>query len=61
MTNMPTKNYLAVDLGATSGRTIIATYDGHKVEMQELTRSRTRRFRSAAIFSGISPTFITKS
>ena len=35
---MPTKNYLAVDLGATSGRTIVATYDGKKVEMRELTR-----------------------
>ena len=32
------KNYLAVDLGATSGRTIIATFDGKKVEMNELTR-----------------------
>ena len=35
---MPIKNYLAVDLGATSGRTIVATYDGQKVEMRELTR-----------------------
>ena len=31
-------NYLAVDLGATSGRTIICSYDGSKVEMRELTR-----------------------
>ncbi len=30
--------YLAVDLGATSGRTILASYDGEKVEMEELTR-----------------------
>jgi len=35
---MPIKNYLAVDLGATSGRTIVASYDGQKVEMRELTR-----------------------
>ena len=35
---MPTKNYLAVDLGATSGRTIVASYDGQKVGMRELTR-----------------------
>ena len=35
---MSTRNYLAVDLGATSGRTIVATYDGTKVEMRELTR-----------------------
>ncbi len=35
---MSTRNYLAVDLGATSGRTIVATYDGQKVEMHELTR-----------------------
>lgn len=35
---MATRNYLAVDLGATSGRTIVATYDGNKVDMRELTR-----------------------
>ena len=35
---MKTNNYLAVDLGATSGRTIIASFDGKKVEMKELTR-----------------------
>src|SRR5574344_584657 len=35
---MSTKNYLAVDLGATSGRTIVASYDGKKVDMRELTR-----------------------
>lgn len=35
---MSLKNYLAVDLGATSGRTIIASYDGQKVDMRELTR-----------------------
>lgn len=38
MTTMPIKNYLAVDLGATSGRTIVASYDGKKVDMHELTR-----------------------
>lgn len=36
--NMEIKNYLAVDLGATSGRTIVASYDGSKVTMRELTR-----------------------
>ena len=30
--------HFAVDLGATSGRTILATYDGKKVEMQEVSR-----------------------
>lgn len=35
---MTPNNYLAVDLGATSGRTILASYDGDKVEMNELTR-----------------------
>lgn len=35
---MAVKNYFAVDLGATSGRTIIASYDGKKVDMRELTR-----------------------
>ena len=35
---MTTKNFFAVDLGATSGRTILATYDGGRVEMKEITR-----------------------
>ncbi len=30
--------HLAVDLGATSGRTILAGFDGEKIETQELTR-----------------------
>ncbi len=34
-----TKTYhLAVDLGATSGRTILASFDGEKVDMQEIAR-----------------------
>ena len=32
------KNFFAVDLGATSGRIILATFDGTRVHMQELTR-----------------------
>lgn len=32
------KNYLAVDLGATSGRTVLASYDGERVDMQVWTR-----------------------
>ena len=32
------KNYLAVDLGATSGRTVLATYDGERVTMNLWTR-----------------------
>lgn len=32
------KNYLAVDLGATSGRTVLATYDGERVDMRVWTR-----------------------
>ena len=35
---MTTKNFFAVDLGATSGRTILATFDGSRVEMKEITR-----------------------
>ena len=31
-------NYFAVDLGATSGRTILATFDGKKIDMKEITR-----------------------
>ena len=30
--------YLSIDLGATSGRTIIASYDGKRINMRELTR-----------------------
>ncbi|MBO4612341.1 MAG: rhamnulokinase [Bacteroidaceae bacterium] len=32
------KYFLAVDLGATSGRTVLSTFDGNRVEMQEWTR-----------------------
>ena len=32
------KHFLAVDLGATSGRTILSTADGEKVVMREFTR-----------------------
>ncbi len=32
--------HFAVDLGATSGRTILASFDGNKVEMQEISRFR---------------------
>ncbi len=35
--------YLSIDLGATSGRTIIAKYDGERVEMSELTRFETKQ------------------
>ena len=34
------KHFLAVDLGATSGRTVLASFDGQKIEMSELTRFR---------------------
>lgn len=37
---MEKSNYLAVDLGATSGRTVLATFDGQKIKMRELTRFR---------------------
>lgn len=30
--------HFAVDLGATSGRTILASFDGEKVDMQEVSR-----------------------
>ncbi len=32
------KHYLAIDLGATSGRTIIGTLDKGRVDLEELTR-----------------------
>jgi len=31
-------HYLAVDLGATSGRTVLASFDDHRIEMREFTR-----------------------
>ena len=31
-------NFLSVDLGATSGRTVLASFDGNRIEMRELTR-----------------------
>ena len=31
-------SFLAVDLGATSGRTVLATFDGQRIEMREFTR-----------------------
>ncbi len=34
------KYFLAVDLGATSGRTVLAAFDGERVEMTEWTRFR---------------------
>ena len=35
---MANHNFFTVDLGATSGRTILACYDGAKMEMTEITR-----------------------
>ncbi len=32
------RHYLAVDLGATSGRTVLSSFDGERVEMTEYTR-----------------------
>ena len=32
---------LSIDLGATSGRSIVASYDGQRIDMQELTRFET--------------------
>jgi len=36
--HFPMFSYLAVDLGATSGRTVLATFDGQRIEMREFTR-----------------------
>lgn len=33
-------NYIAVDLGATSGRVVLSAFDGTKVEMREVARFR---------------------
>ena len=35
---MTTSYYFAVDLGATSGRTVLASYDGQKINMREISR-----------------------
>lgn len=37
--------YLSIDLGATSGRTMIASYDGQRIDMRELTRFETAQIR----------------
>ena len=33
-----TKAYLAIDLGASSGKVIVGTYDGHRTSVQEVHR-----------------------
>ena len=35
---MKMKSYLTIDLGATSGRAIVATFDGERVAMREIAR-----------------------
>ena len=35
---MACRNFFTVDLGATSGRTILASYDGVRMELIELSR-----------------------
>ena len=35
---MALHNFFTVDLGATSGRTILASFDGARMELTELTR-----------------------
>ncbi len=35
---MARHNFFTVDLGATSGRTILASFDGARMELTELTR-----------------------
>lgn len=32
--------HLAIDLGATSGRALLASFDGHKIECEEISRFR---------------------
>ena len=38
---MSKRVYLAVDLGADSGRVMAAAFDGAKITLQEMTRFRT--------------------
>ncbi len=44
---METKNFIAIDLGATSGRTILGTLSGGKLSMKELTRFPNRMVQLA--------------
>ena len=53
--------HLAVDLGATSGRTILAAFDGSKVEMEELTRFKYPMLPFNGHLFGIFPFYIGKS
>jgi rhamnulokinase len=45
---MKIKNYIAIDLGAESGRVVIGTFDGSRVKLQEVHRFKT----GASEFSG---------
>ena len=44
---MPTKHYLAIDLGATSGRTILGTLADGKLQTEEITRFPNRLITTA--------------
>ena len=44
------KCFFAVDLGATSGRTIIGTLDGETIRLEELTRFDNHLIQTAGPF-----------
>lgn len=51
---MDTTYYLSIDLGATSGRSIIASFDGRRIEMRQLTRFVTPMIqRDGHVFWGL--------
>ena len=40
ITTLMNTYHLAIDLGATSGRALLATFDGHKIVSEEISRFR---------------------
>ena len=48
------KHFFAVDLGATSGRTIIGTIENGKMVLEELTRFDNNLIQTGGHFYGIS-------
>lgn len=55
------KYFFAVDLGATSGRTIIGNIDGKKFELEEITRFPNNLSNKVVIIIGTYTLFTLRS
>ena len=58
---MATRNMAAVDLGAESGRVLLARFDGQRLSLEEVHRFPNRPVRCMDIASGIFSLCGTKS